>query len=101
MRLAGFDKTLILMCIAIPTCIITPIAYSVDIQGNYIDMGTKDKVAKVGQKGKFVVKATGGLVMVVEVEIVDYKNSYGNDRWLVKPVAGKGQVWTEQNVIEN
>ncbi len=58
-------------------------------------MGTKDKVANVGKKGVFAV---GGIK--VQVEIVDYKNSYGRDRWLVKPVAGSGEVWTEQNVIE-
>lgn len=58
-------------------------------------MGTKDKVSNVGKKG---VMAVGGIK--VEVEIVDYKNSYGRDRWLVKPVAGSGEVWTEQNVIE-
>lgn len=56
-------------------------------------MGTKDKVAKVGEKGLISI---GGFH--VEVEIIDYKNSYGRDRWLVKPVAGKGEVWTEQEI---
>lgn len=55
-------------------------------------MGTKDKVAKVGEKG---VVELGGVK--VEVEIVDYKSSYGKDRWLVTPVAGSGEVWTEQD----
>ena len=59
-------------------------------------MGTKDKVAKVGEKGAMLA---GGFK--VEVEIVDYKNSYGRDRWLVKPVAGSGEVWTEQDVTSN
>ena len=57
-------------------------------------MGTKSKIANVGKKG---VMFAGGFK--VEVEVVDYKNSYGRDRWLVKPVAGSGEVWTEQNVI--
>jgi hypothetical protein len=57
-------------------------------------MGTKEKIANVGKKGTIYA---GGFK--VEVEIVDYKNSYGRDRWLVKPVAGSGEVWTEQNVI--
>ena len=52
-------------------------------------MGTKDKVAQVGKRGMIFV-----WVFKVEVEIVDYKNSYGRDRWLVKPVAGEGEVWT-------
>lgn len=57
-------------------------------------MGKKDKIAKVGQKGTIFA---GGFK--VEVEIVDYKKSYGRDRWLVKPIAGSGEVWTEQNPL--
>ncbi len=56
-------------------------------------MGTKSKVARVGEKGTILVAG-----FKVEVEIVDYKNSYGRDRWLVKPVAGSGEVWTEQEI---
>ena len=59
-------------------------------------MGTKDKVANVGQKG--LLKFAG---FQVEVEIKDYKNSYGKDRWLVAPVAGNGEIWTEQEVVAN
>lgn len=60
-------------------------------------MGTKDKVANVGKKGMYTLRGDGGIA--IEVVIMDYKNSYGRDRWLVKPVAGTGEVWTEQNVI--
>lgn len=31
----------------------------------------------------------------VEVKITDVKNSYGKDRFLITPVAGKGSVWVE------
>lgn len=56
-------------------------------------MGTKAKVEQyVGKQGWYSVGA-----MKIKVEIMDYKNSYGKDRWLVKPVAGRGEVWTEQN----
>jgi len=54
-------------------------------------MGTKEKMFEIGKKGLIFA---GGFK--VEVEILDYKNSYGKDRWLVKPVAGSGEVWTEQ-----
>lgn len=37
----------------------------------------------------------GGLT--VEVTVLDYKNSWGKDRWLVTPVAGEGQTWVEAN----
>ncbi len=33
--------------------------------------------------------------MVVQVEITDYKVSYGKERWLVTPVAGSGDTWVE------
>jgi hypothetical protein len=44
--------------------------------------------------GQIATIVLGGLT--VEVEVLDYKNSYGKDRWLVKPVAGAGQVWVEK-----
>lgn len=34
-----------------------------------------------------------------EVEVKDYKNSYGNARYLVSPVAGRGEKWVE-DIIE-
>lgn len=33
--------------------------------------------------------------LLVQVVILDYKQSYGRSRWLVRPVAGSGQVWIE------
>lgn len=44
----------------------------------------------IGKQGALEV---GGLV--VTVKILDYKRSYGRDRWLVTPVSGSGQVWVE------
>ena len=29
------------------------------------------------------------------VEILDFKQSYGRNRWLVKPVSGQGEAWVE------
>lgn len=34
----------------------------------------------------------------IKVVILNFKKAWGNDRWLVKPVAGSGEVWVE-NVI--
>jgi hypothetical protein len=31
----------------------------------------------------------------IKVKILDYKNSYGRDRWLVTPVEGSGEAWVE------
>ncbi len=54
-------------------------------------MTLKDQLETIGKKA---IIRLGGLD--VEVTIEDYKNSYGNDRWLVKPVAGSGAIWVEQ-----
>lgn len=48
--------------------------------------------------GKLAMVNIGGLC--VDVEIVDYKTSYGKDRWLVKPVSGEGKIWVEAFTIK-
>ena len=50
----------------------------------------KDKLEKIGKEGTIFV---GGLKVLVCVK--DYKQSYGRDRWLVTPLAGEGEVWSE------
>lgn len=35
--------------------------------------------------------------MRVMVRCIDYKKSYGKERWLVAPISGTGTSWTEQN----
>lgn len=32
----------------------------------------------------------------VEVKIINVKNSYGKNRFLVEPIAGTGSVWVEK-----
>ncbi len=54
----------------------------------------KEKLEKIGQVGKIQV---GGLE--VEVKTLDYKFSWGRDRWLVEPISGQGQVWSEQVIF--
>lgn len=52
----------------------------------------KELIAKyVGKKGTILV---GGLT--VEVNILDVKVSYGQERYRVSPVTGKGFVWVEK-----
>ena len=33
--------------------------------------------------------------LTIDVIVRDFKQSYGNDRWLVEPVAGSGRAWVE------
>lgn len=52
----------------------------------------KEKFDKyVGKKATISIAG-----ITVEVEIKDFKNSYGRDRFLVSPVAGAGEIWTEK-----
>ena len=44
----------------------------------------------IGKIGSIFV---GGLT--VKVKVLDYKNSYGKDRWQVEPVEGAGKIWVE------
>lgn len=51
----------------------------------------KEVETYVGKKGLVTL---GGLE--VEVKITDVKNVYGKNRFLIVPVAGKGEVWVEK-----
>lgn len=53
---------------------------------------SKDKLERIGQKAFITTKKEG---LKVEVIIVNYKFSYGNHRWQVKPVSGSGEAWVE------
>ena len=54
-------------------------------------MTYKDNAKTIGKK------ATIGVMkgLKINVKILDYKLSYGHDRWLVEPISGEGQVWVE------
>lgn len=53
-------------------------------------MTYKDNAKTIGKKA--TIKTSG---LKINVKILDYKNSYGRDRWLVTPQSGEGQVWVE------
>jgi len=51
----------------------------------------KDKTKRIGTTG--ALRTMWGFH--INVEIKDYKNSYGRDRWLVEPLSGVGEAWVE------
>lgn len=53
-------------------------------------MSYKENSKMIGKKATVSV---GGLD--VAVKILDYKFSYGRDRWLVTPIAGAREIWIE------
>jgi len=52
--------------------------------------GLKDKLRLVGRHALITMGK-----MQVKVEILDYKRTYNRDRYLVAPLAGKGEAWVE------
>ncbi len=53
-------------------------------------MTYKEKGERIG---KTALIANGPLK--IEVTVLDYKYTYGRDRWLVSPVSGSGKCWVE------
>jgi hypothetical protein len=56
----------------------------------------KEKLQKIGSEA--TLKTSWGFN--IQVEIIDFKQSYGRDRWLVKPLAGNGEAWVENLIIQ-
>lgn len=56
----------------------------------------KEKIAIIGTEQDIPL----GMLMV-KVTVLDYKQSYGKDRWLVTPVSGDGQVWVEKDFTKS
>lgn len=56
----------------------------------------KEQLEKIGKEA--VITTEHGLSF--NVRVIDYKNSYGRDRWRVEPVAGKGSAWVENIVFK-
>lgn len=54
-------------------------------------MSIKEKIKLIGTVKTVLIKG-----LTVDVEVLDYKNSWGKDRWLVTPVAGQGETWIEE-----
>jgi len=49
----------------------------------------------VGKKAKLTINS-----LTFDVQIVDFKNSYGTDRVRVKPVAGTGETWVNLDSVK-
>lgn len=48
---------------------------------------------KLALVGSTAIMSVGKLAF--DVHVLDFKNAYGNDRWLVTPAAGSGEAWVE------
>lgn len=45
----------------------------------------------VGQKGTVTLQG-----LIINIRILDVKRSYGRTRYLVTPLSGIGEIWTER-----
>jgi hypothetical protein len=57
-------------------------------------MTYRKKASAIGKRATIQTTLPTGLT--IEVNVLDYKFSYGNDRWLVRPVAGSGRAWVQK-----
>jgi len=55
----------------------------------------KELMQSIGKKGTITA---GGLR--VNVKVLDVKQSYGRDRYLVTPLSGTGEVWVESITLQ-
>jgi hypothetical protein len=56
---------------------------------------TTDAAARIGTQAQIQVGDPRTGRLTITVTVLDYKSSYGRDRWLVTPVEGTGEVWAE------
>lgn len=56
----------------------------------------KELIKNIGKTGTIHIARTE---LKVEVKITDVKQVYGNDRYLVTPVAGIGETWVQDITI--
>lgn len=54
------------------------------------DKGAKNLSADIGAHATITIKR-----LTVDVEVIDVKITYGQQRWLVKPMAGSGEIWVQ------
>lgn len=55
----------------------------------------KKLLEKIGKEALVQMTSSGKQFVNVRVLILDIKQSYGRTRYLVKPVAGEGEMWVE------
>ncbi len=48
----------------------------------------------IGKKGVINIEN-----LKIEVKIIDFKQSFGNFRYLITPLAGSGEIWTEKVIF--
>ncbi len=56
----------------------------------------KELLQNIGKEAEIFI---GGLNVLVKID--DVKKSYGHDRFLVTPIAGRGSVWVEAVSLVN
>lgn len=49
-----------------------------------------DKISKLNKQARYVING-----MSIPVTVLDYKHSYGCDRWQITPVGGNGKQWVQ------
>lgn len=53
-------------------------------------MSIREKMQVIGTTRSIFING-----LTIDVEVLDYKVSYGKERWLVTPLSGQGEIWVE------
>lgn len=56
-------------------------------------MTHRDASLKINTQAKYVING-----MSIPVMILDYKHSYGCDRWQITPIGGMGKQWVQKGI---
>lgn len=56
----------------------------------------KKLLEKIGKEALVQMTSSGKQFVNVRVLILDIKQSYGRTRYLIRPVAGEGEMWVEK-----
>lgn len=52
-----------------------------------------DKITKLNTQARYTING-----MSIPVMVLDYKHSYGCDRWQITPVGGNGKQWVQKGL---
>ena len=55
----------------------------------------QDKLKLIGQTAQIKEKE-----LLIDIEIIDFKQSWGKNRYLITPIAGSGEIWVENIILK-
>lgn len=60
----------------------------------------KESKSNVGRRAIVKFQRSPGIEIGVKMQVIDVKTAFGRERFLMKPVAGKGQIWVQPHNLQ-